>query len=319
MSCYHPLKAFVLGENPENGKKIIKVVKQDYNGSEYSDAGIPQIPIPCGHCIGCRLKYSRIWADRMLAESMYHDSNYFVTLTYNDENLPPKKDGSPIHSINKRHIQLFMKRLRKMFPEQRIRFYACGEYGSQSMRPHYHLILFGLKLDDLKVLRQNNLGQFYYTSDSFNKLWPFGYHIITDVSWDTCAYVARYVTKKQYGNNKSVYEKYNFEPEFSLMSNKPGIGRDFFEDRAEELYAYGSISLSDQSGSRVIKTNKYYDSLFDIEYHDSLAAIKELRQDLVNEYNAVKSNLTNLSYNDMLLSAETNKLDSVKILRRKEL
>lgn len=319
MSCYYPLKAFVLGTNPETGKHIIKVVSRDFDGNEYSKAGFRQIPIPCGHCIGCRLKYSRIWADRMLAESLYHESNYFVTLTYDNDHLPPCRDGSPVHSLVKRDVQLFMKRLRKMFPEQKIRFYACGEYGSESMRPHYHLILFGLKLNDLTVLSKNKLNQFYFTSESFSKLWTFGFHIITSVSWDTCAYVARYVTKKQTGVNSSVYEKYNFAPEFSLMSNKPGIGRDFFDDRKEELYAYGSISLPDQQGSKKILPNKYYDNLFDIEYPEVMDSIKQQRVDMVNEYNAVKSNLTSLSYNDLLLTEEINKKAAITSLKRKEL
>ena len=78
MSYYYPLKSFVLGQNPENNKKVIKVVSKNYDGNEYSAAGFPQIGIPCGNCIGCRLDYSRTWADRMLLEASYYKSNLSI-------------------------------------------------------------------------------------------------------------------------------------------------------------------------------------------------------------------------------------------------
>ena len=317
MSCYYPLKAFVLGTNPETNKKIIKVVSKNYDGNEFSSAGFHQIGIPCGNCIGCRLDYSRTWADRMLLEASYYKNNIFLTLTYNDDNLPPKKAGSPIHSLVKRDMQLFMKRLRKEFPDQKIRFFCAGEYGSVSMRPHYHLILFNCSLPDLKLLRENHLGQPYFVSDTISKLWNKGFHIIANVNWETCAYVARYVVKKQKGVGSSVYDKYNFEPEFSTMSRKPGIARDFYEDHKEEMYAYGSMSISTKDGAKVIKPPKYYDTLFDIEYPEVMSDIKTQREAAAIEYNKIRSSLTNLNYIDILNSADINKNASVRSLKRK--
>lgn len=319
MSCYKPLKAFVLGDNPVTGKKIIKVVNRDFNGEEYSAAGIPQIGIPCGNCIGCRLDYSRTWADRMLAEASMYKSNYFLTLTYDNDHLPPKHENSPIHSLNKRDAQLFMKRLRKALPEQKIRFFCAGEYGPQTMRPHYHLILFNCELPDLKFLKENDLKQPYFVSDIMSKCWPFGFHIIANVNWDTCAYVARYVVKKQKGKGSSVYEKYNFDPEFSTMSRKPGIGHDFMVDHMEELYAYGSVNIPTKDGAKSIRPCKYYDNLFDLEYPDVMEEIKSNRQEAAIQYNKVRSSLTNLSYQDLLRSANINKDASIKALKRKEL
>lgn len=319
MSCYKPLKAFVLGVNPESGKKIIKVVNKNFDGKEFSDAGMPQIGIPCGKCIGCRLDYSRSWADRMIAEASLYESNYFLTLTYDNEHLPEKKEGSPIHSLNKRDAQLFMKRLRKALPDQKIRFFCAGEYGPNTMRPHFHLILFNCKLDDLKFLRENDLKQPYYVSETINRVWPYGFHIIANVNWDTCAYVARYVVKKQKGEGSSVYDKYNFTPEFSTMSRKPGIGHNFVVDHMEELYAYGSISLPTKDGAKHIGTNKYYDYLFDLEYPDIMNEIKECRQNAAIEYNLIRSRLSDLQYKDLLRSAEINKEATVKSLKRKEL
>lgn len=319
MSCYKPLKAFVLGENPENGKKIIRVVNKEFNGEEYSKLGMPQIGIPCGKCIGCRLDYSRNWADRMLAEASLYKSNYFLTLTYDNEHLPEKRYGSPIHSLDKRDAQLFMKRLRKALPDQKIRFFCAGEYGSNTMRPHMHLILFNCELNDIKFLRENSLKQPYFVSETISKCWKKGFHILAQVNWVTCAYVARYVVKKQKGAGASVYEKYNFAPEFSTMSRKPGIGHDYFVNNMEELYAYGSINISSRDGAKRIRPCKYYDNLFDIEYPEVMKEIKEDRQAAAIEYNKIRSSMTNLSYQDMLRSAETNKEATVKSLKRKEL
>lgn len=319
MSCYYPLKAFVLGVNPETGKNIIKVVNREFDGNEYSDVGFKQIGIPCGKCIGCRLDYSRTWADRMLAEASLYESNLFLTLTYDNEHLPPRKDNSPIHSLVKRDIQLFIKRLRARLPDQHIRYFAAGEYGPSTMRPHYHLILFNIKLSDLQFLRESNVGDPYFVSPLIDDVWNKGFHIIGLANWDTFAYTARYVVKKQKGANASVYEKYNFEPEFSLMSRRPGIGKDFFDEHKEELYAYGEYSFPTGKGAHTIKPCKYYDKLFDIEYPEVMEDIKNSRQQAVIDYNKVRSSLSNLSYQDMLHSADLNKNASVKALKRKEL
>ena len=188
MSCYHPLRGIVLGTK-ENGKKNIKIIK-DSDFSFYSD-DVEYIEIPCGHCIGCRLKYSRIWADRCMAESQYHDSNLFLTLTYDDEHLPDRRkldDGSlsPIHSLNKRDLQLFIKRLRSLFPEQKIRYFACGEYGDTYGRPHYHAIVFGLQGTDEKIVQD---------------CWQRGFVMLGGVSQKSIGYVTGYVLKK-YGKGK---------------------------------------------------------------------------------------------------------------------
>ena len=182
MSCYHPL--YALPEyNPRtnkpyltrNGKPRYRIFKSDAVPWENPEL----IQIPCGKCIGCRLDYSRQWANRLMLESEYHDSAYFVTLTYNEGNLPLHYyvDGStgeafPAATLVKRDVQLFMKRLRKAFPDQHIRFYCAGEYGDESLRPHYHLILFGLKLDDLQFYARNNDFN-YYTSSKLNKIWDY--------------------------------------------------------------------------------------------------------------------------------------------------
>ena len=95
------------------------------------------VEIPCGRCVACRLNRAREWSLRIMNELAYHKDACFLTLTYDDEHLPEDK------SLSKRDFQLFMKRFRKDFGLP-VRFFACGEYGKKTFRPHYHVIFFGV-------------------------------------------------------------------------------------------------------------------------------------------------------------------------------
>ena len=196
MACYHPLKAFPIGLT-DAGKTKYKIVpfavhhiEVQQNGtfipvstdflSPYARKNIVDfIQIPCGQCIGCRLEYSRQWANRCMLELEYHDSAYFVTLTYDDDHVPVSYYGdpdtglaTPSLTLRKRDFQLFMKRLRKAFPDDHIRFFAAGEYGSQTFRPHYHAIIFGLHLDDLTLYKKSPDNKFsYFNSASLQRCW----------------------------------------------------------------------------------------------------------------------------------------------------
>lgn len=97
-----------------------------------------QVLVGCGRCLFCRIKKRNKWTARLILENACHSSSIFVTLTYSNEFLP-----SP-PSVSKRELQLFLKRLRKALGDKKIRYYACGEYGDTFLRPHYHLIIFGM-------------------------------------------------------------------------------------------------------------------------------------------------------------------------------
>ena len=211
MSCYHPLVGLWKGEYTAVGKKKY-VIEGNLDPMDCPPL-YEKIVVPCGHCIGCRLDYSRSWADRMMLELDTAKCGIFATLTYDNEHVHWSQfdeEGNPTETtLDKRDFQLFMKRLRKAFdgksdlPYRKIRFYAAGEYGSNTHRAHMHCILFGLSLSDLPDIRErgvNELGQKFYISDRFNSIWNNGFTLLSDVSWKTCAYVARYVTKKLNGD-----------------------------------------------------------------------------------------------------------------------
>ena len=156
MSCYSPLIGYRSRfTNPSTGKRNIV-----FSLREALDDQV--IKIPCGQCIGCRLKRSASWAIRCVHEASLHEKNCFITLTFNNEWLP--KDGS----LDVRDFQLFMKRLRKKYGEG-IRFFHCGEYGEKFRRPHYHACLFNFDFPDREIWSVRR-GFELYTSESLAEL-----------------------------------------------------------------------------------------------------------------------------------------------------
>lgn len=163
------------------------------------------VQLPCGQCIGCRLDYSLHWAVRCMHEAQMHDENCFLTLTYSDEHVPSSG------SLDKGALQKFWKRLRKRFPERRIRYFACGEYGERLHRPHYHACVFGFDFPDRELFMMRE-GIPLYTSEALAQCWPFGFCSIGDVTFESAAYVARYACKKITGEAASRhYERIDYE------------------------------------------------------------------------------------------------------------
>lgn len=106
--------------------------------------------VPCGRCAACRVNRAEDWKNRMVWESDYFEDVSFVTLTYDDDHLPLDR------SVDKRELQLFFKRLRKDLGKRKIKYFACGEYGEQGGRPHYHAVIFGINsVIDSECVRQN--------------------------------------------------------------------------------------------------------------------------------------------------------------------
>lgn len=165
---------------------------------------------PCGVCPACRAKKAQEWTYRLYAELKLHKKAVFVTLTYDDEHykdLPVAKNCA-LRSLAKRDIQLFFKSLRDFVKPDKIRQYSVGEYGERTKRAHFHSIIFGLGPDDRLTIE---------------KAWKKGFVCVGDVTPSSIAYVARYCTKKLFGN-KDEYIALGLVPEFSVQSNRPGIG-----------------------------------------------------------------------------------------------
>jgi hypothetical protein len=254
MPCYHPMPAVRMVDGS------VKFVSRNKKGVDGS------LELPCGQCIGCRLERSRQWAMRCLHESSLYDRNSFITLTYDEDHLPP---GG---SLNYPDFQRFMKRLRKN-SKSNIRFYMGGEYGETTLRPHFHACLFGYDFPDKVYFRKSSSGEKLYTSDFLQKLWPFGISSIGDVTFQSAAYIARYCVQKVTGDAADLHYscpefvdedgviRNTMVPEFNHMSLKPGIGARWLKKFRTDVYPRDYVVIN---GVKT-KPPKYYDVLFERE------------------------------------------------------
>lgn len=269
MPCYSPIAAYYAAEVGSNGKRALVFDKR------LSHSGIP-VRLPCGQCVGCRLERSRAWAVRCMHEVRMHihGGQSFLTLTYDPASVP-ELQGPGLRftqTLVKRDLQLFMKRLRKKFGAG-LRFYACGEYGDEGGRPHYHVLLFNQDFEDKKFYKMNKQGQPLYRSDVLRKLWPMGHNVVGGVDFESCAYVARYATKKITGEGSDEYYAGRL-PEFGLMSRKPGIGHAYYMKYGHEMYETDTIVIRGQ----VCRPPRYYDEMFKMVDAMYVSELKEARR-----------------------------------------
>lgn len=265
------------------------------------------VPVPCGRCTGCRMDYGKHWADRMLLEyntpRVYGSKKaLFVTMTYDDEHLPYVlcSDGALRSTLRKRDYQLFFKRLRKSYP---VRYLLCGEYGDNTHRPHYHAIIFGLSISDFPdsvLIKQDHESScFLYKSDKFTSYWSLGYCSIADATFDTMAYVSRYVLKKQYHSDYVLDFYKGREAPFIVSSRRPGIGSDFFDD-----LDVSSVGLNDGHGVRVISRPRVSLEKLSLTNPTVYDSIKSTRIKLSEDQRYQIEKQTNMRWLDYLSSSK---------------
>jgi hypothetical protein len=201
------------------------------------------------------------------AES-YPVQSMMVTLTYDNVHLES-------NSLIKRHYQLFMKRLRKYFSEKKIRYFVSGEYGSRKMRPHWHIVLFGLGISDLGPCY--NMKK-WLVSPLLNRLWPSGFNTVMPLTSQSISYVAGYVQKKRYGNKFSYYRQLGILPPFSHVSH--GIGKHYALANADSLRKL----LYCQVGGFKTAVPRYYRKILGITAEDYSAIISNYQNQQYSEY-----------------------------------
>lgn len=263
MPCYHPITAWY-GEKTASGKRRLTFSPNGGHGSP--------IEINCGQCIGCRLERARQWSVRIMHEAQFYEESAFLTLTYSSEHLPPSG------SLEVRDLQCFFKRYRQWLVRhasrdsaRRVRFFACGEYGDQLARPHYHAIVFGHSfLEDRKRWKQGTAGDQIYVSAQLDKLWGLGDCYIGNVSLSSAGYVARYTVKKVRGDRAEAHYQ-GKRPEFMVCSK--GIGKRFFERYGEETYRDDTVVFK----GREMAVPSYYDRLMEKQDPELLQQIKLAR------------------------------------------
>lgn len=262
MPCYSPLHAFKAKSKTSDKMAIVFRRPDSWRGE--------RLELPCGQCVGCRLERSRQWAVRCMHEASLHDENSFLTLTYDNAHLP--SNGSLVLS----HFQDFMKRLRKSIAPKRVRYYHCGEYGENG-RAHYHCLLFGHRFQDGKFFSGHDRNRLF-TSDTLSELWPHGFSVMGEVTFDSAAYVARYVMKKLTGDRKVEYG--DRRPEYSTMSRGSkrlgtgGIGRGWYDKYRGDVYPLDRVIVN----GKETRPPKFYDRLFEKDDRSAFEQIKIARE-----------------------------------------
>lgn len=292
MPCYMPLVAHY---NAQAGAVYFSELKR--NGE------CKQILLPCGKCIGCKLERSAQWATRCEHEAQLHTENCMLTLTYNDENL-----ATP--TLVHRDYQLLMKRLRRALvrvkyanaiaisetcyetaamglrPIPRVKYYMAGEYGSKHKRPHFHACLFGIDFRDKKYHMTTSSGSKIYTSPTLEKLWPHGFSSIGQVTFESAAYIARYIVEKVTGDKAAAHYNHvhaetgeitQLTPEYNRMSLRTPIAKEWLDKYEKDVYN------NDNTGTvyrhaQPRKAPKYYDRLYkkrEPQKHDEMKTRRE--------------------------------------------
>lgn len=237
-----------------------------------------EVVIPCGKCINCRINRKREWTQRLMHESFFSQSSYFITLTYDEQHIPFDDNGNMCVNID--DVQKYHKRLRKRFPDVKIRYFLGSEYGDKG-RPHYHGIYYNLPDDILLPCKDYIKGmplEVYgkrgksYCNRMLNDIWQNGFVTIGELNETRVGYAVNYFVDR-----KNIDEL--LVPNFNLISRRPGIGYNYQESIAPKVRAYQIHSCLSSRGT-YIPLPRYYDKKI---YTD------EERQERLEEYNPQES------------------------------
>ena len=301
MGCYRPLLRFYNPDNPEVTGRIItfrrfanEIVKNPKLTYEDVIYRRDCMLIPCGKCIGCKIRKRQDWAARieMEAKTWPKESVWFVTLTYDNEHIPGvnhetgevirgamylRRKKSPDLAVNMtlwyEDIQKFLKRLRKAHNGQ-LRYFIAGEYGERTGRPHYHMILFGYQPEKLEPYSKIKPDE-YMVDSRITKCWGMGLHNLINPTQGAYNYVAGYVTKK-FDDETKEHIKNGLIPPFAQMSRDPGLGYEYYQEHKEEIWHKGFIQL--ENGKRA-PIPRYFEEMQKQEDPYTLWRLKKINQE----------------------------------------
>lgn len=197
--------------------------------------------VPCGKCNYCQEARRGMWSFRLRQELKISSSSHFLTLTYNDDNLPISETGG-LPTLVKQHLQLFTKRLRKVqesYSSERLRYYSVGEYGTHGERPHYHSIMYNMRSEVV---------------DRLCNVWGLGHVYVGTVEDASIHYVCKYHVNKigDYGDRA---------PPFALMSRRPGLGVNYL-DTHTKWHLDGLRGYTQVNGFKAALPRYYRDKIF---------------------------------------------------------
>ena len=302
MSCYKPLIRLYNPDDKEQSGRVYSLARfSQLSGKQLKYEDLMYNPkvmlIPCGQCIGCRIRQREDWTTRIELEAQDYPKEevWFITLTYDDDHVPGmivktgeimrkvqytwkpgEKRPSSVQILLYEDIQKFLKRLRKAY-RGKLRYFVAGEYGEQTARPHYHMILYGWKPTDLENLYKIHHNG-YYTSKWLTDLWGMGQIQIAQAVPETYRYVAGYVTKKMYeidDKKANAYYELGQTKPFACMSLKPGLGDHYYQEHKAEIWRQGYIQCTNGKQAQI---PRYYEKQMEAENPQRLWRIKQNRQ-----------------------------------------
>ena len=296
-----------------------KMAKYGYSSSSYLNKVYKSedieriekmIQVPCGCCRECLADNSKQWAFRILKEAAQYENNYFVTITYNEDNIPNDR------MLDKNFFTDFNKKLKTYLSRNGLksdfRFYGVGEYGSKTARPHYHVIYFGLDLQDLKFEYIDSNHNLHFSSKLLDQVWQKGFIDIGSVDIGSACYVARYCDKKRRlttSEKKDLLEK-GIVPEFAAMSRRPGIGASYYDEAYDRFIngKYYDIEKGKQFKLPLYYTKKFKEILKDTPELDRYEKQAQLSASLTIANQLELSDLVDLdSYNKSLDSIHSKR------------
>lgn len=292
--CLHPVEAWICGYKPCKSDGVVSphIVFKRSEARKYYYSIAPSgdffrrqgvfgrmawvnkqmadnlVLMPCGKCAACQIRKRKDMSVRLAHEASQYEHCCFLTLTYNEDNVPTTDDGHK--TLLPSDVQRFIKRLRRhleYIPKRshavrdhvdKIRYFAVGEYGSKTHRPHYHLIIFGWMPSDVELLKTHN-GKPVYRSPQLEKLWTYGYSTISEVTPYVAKYCARYVTKKFARLESADPSEKMVVPEFVLQSTRDGaIGATWFDRYGTDACKCGLCTLRVGRNIQRCAIPKYY-------------------------------------------------------------
>ena len=327
--------------DPNSIRKCLEAANKNMSNYKY-------IKVPCNHCWACQLKYSAEWATRIMLESQKYEQNYYITLTYDQKNVPiaeqtsweqydpdpedphgPKiktkqtreNDGTWGYTLYPEDMNTFINSLRKRFERkghEGIKYFYCGEYGTETQRPHYHIILMNVPLNETKFYDPwiDDNWKAHWKSTELEELWGKGIIDVCELEWSCAAYVARYCTKKiELSGDKTIYLENGKFPEFIRMSK--GIGFDYFEKHYKEIYKNDELILKTIKGNAgSIKPPRAYDKRLEEADPELYRKIKKSREKASKRTDQILQSITDYTDMKMLEIAAGNLETKMSMLPR---
>lgn len=344
MACFKPLHGIRMPQylapgvpNPRAGQYLVYSYMEHREPylDPYTGEYIEEITIGCGKCVGCFLDKSREWAVRISCEASEYpeESNWFATLTYanaGDALRRPTFNDDDAMVLDKTHPTLWFKSIREGYnryfgdmpdfnADVGLRYYLAGEYGDHSYRPHYHVCMLNFPLPDVELIGRTATGNQLFRSPYLDRKWQRGHITLGRLTYKSAAYAARYCMKKANGLTSAQYESIGLEPEYTVMSRRPGIGYHYINENGARIYSTDSVVLPSTRGksANANKPPKYFDDKYALIDPSAVAKAKAKRAEVAEIMRDLKLSETDLDEIDYMdLQERTINERAKKLIRQ---